>query len=409
MVLYDGPISLGRPDALVEFVRSRLNYTIFVIPPMPRNAPVQVFRDESPDLEARIIAAIGDVGPRNVARIARMTKVHQETIRYKMKKRFPKLGFRFHADVDYGKLGLSLHWGTLHFASPHYDSASQIFRLLNKVGYLTYYAKILPQGHHVALFALPRGSTEQYTDVLSRLQERGILKGFDLQEVVANRHAAMDPEFFNFRSGRWEVEWEKLRSRATAPLRLAGSVKAHKVDLYDLLLIKEFQKDATQHVVEIAKDLKVDPKTLEYHYRTHVSGRKLIRSYYVRWTRDIEKTLAHSVATTRLTFRNLDSRTAVKAQSAIERIPFLWAEELLRDGTYVATLNIPVEEMIATQAYINGALLDLGTSVEIGFVKPKEASSFTIPYELFREGAWEPAGRAIESNLLREYSKGVEK
>jgi len=113
---------------------------------LPTTKSIQTTRDESPDLEARIIAAIGAAGPRNVAQISRMTHAHQETIRYKVKKRFGRLGFRFHAEVDFEKLGLTLHWATLDFTKEYYGMAPQILRALNQVGYLTYFAKLVPQG-----------------------------------------------------------------------------------------------------------------------------------------------------------------------------------------------------------------------------------------------------------------------
>ena len=117
-----------------------------------------------------------------------MTGAHQETIRYKIKKRFGRLGFRFHAEVDFGKIGLRLHWATLDFARPYHEMAPQILRALNQVGYLTYYAKIVPQGNYVALFSLPENATDQYKEFLSGLADKEILGSFALDEVLVSRH-----------------------------------------------------------------------------------------------------------------------------------------------------------------------------------------------------------------------------
>ncbi|MDG6962507.1 MAG: Lrp/AsnC family transcriptional regulator, partial [Nitrososphaerota archaeon] len=85
---------------------------------MVRAKSPRAIKDEAPDLEAKIIAAIGKAGPRNIAQISRMTGAHQETIRYKIKKRFGRLGLRFRAEVDFPKLGLNLHWASLNFPEP---------------------------------------------------------------------------------------------------------------------------------------------------------------------------------------------------------------------------------------------------------------------------------------------------
>jgi DNA-binding Lrp family transcriptional regulator len=370
---------------------------------LPTTRSVQSIKDEPRDLEARIISAIGTAGPRNIAQISRMTHAHQETIRYKIKKRFGRLGFKFHAEVDFVKLGLSLHWGTLNFSKAYYDMAPQVLRALNQVGYLTYFAKVIPQGNYVALFALPQNTTEQYQKFLSGLEAKGILGGFSLDRVLVSRHKAMDARFFNFRSGRWEIEWTKIALQTPTPLPPIKGSRPEEFDYYDLLVIKELQRDSFQHLTEIARRLKIHQKTLEYHYRTHVQKWKLVPSYRVRWTQDTTKKLVHSVATTLLTFERLTKPELTRVQAAVSKIPFLWVEDLLQDGTYIATLHVPVTDMINVNSYINNAISDLSSKVSIGLVKPADATSFTIPYNMFKDDRWKFDVRQME-NALREES-----
>jgi len=368
---------------------------------LSRAKSIEIIKDESPDLEARIIRAIGTAGPRNVAQISRMTGAHQETIRYKIKKRFGRLGFRFHAEVDFDKLGLDLHWAMVNFSRVYYGMASQILEALNRVGYLAYYAKLVPQGNYVALFTLPQNTCEQYKEFLSGLMNKGILEGFTLDEIQVSRHKAMDPRFFNFRSGRWEIEWNKVAEQPPIPL---PSVKSRPADFdyYDLLVIKELQKDSLQHLTGIARKLKVHQKTLEYHYRTHVQKWKLIPSYRIRWTQDTTKKPVHSVAITVLTFRNLNKSEFVQAQAAVSKTPFLWTEDLLQDGTYIATAMVPVVDMINFTSYINNSVPQLSSKVSVGFVKPGDAYSFTIPYNMFQDGEWKFNTRQMENALHKE-------
>lgn len=355
---------------------------------MPRAKSVQVFREGPSDLEARIISAISSVGPRNVAAISRATGAHPETVRYQIKKRLGKLGFRFHADVDYSKLGLQQYWGSFRFDPKHRGDASGFFTALNQFGYLTYFAKIVPQGYHVARFALPPGAVTEYRDLLTDLQKDNVLSEFSLDEALASSHRPMNPRFFNFRSGRWEIEWEKVREEEAVQLRPERTPPKEDADYIDMLIIKELQKDALSHVAGMARRLGVGEKTLEYHYRAHVVEKGLIRGYIVRWTRDVEKSLTHTVATTRLTFRGLNARELGAVQTAVSKIPFLWAEELLRDGTYIATCYIPLSDLVPAFSYLNGSHPDLDSKVEVGFTRSKEAALFTIPYNMFQAGSW---------------------
>jgi len=361
---------------------------------------VQAFRDEPLDLEGKIIRAIQRVGPKNVSLLSKLTGAHTETIRYKVKKQFGRLGFKIHADVDYKKLGLSLHWGTFRFSPNYLASATKIFRILNKMGYLTYYGKVIPQGHYVALFALPLGKTEEYADFLEQIKKMGVLTDFSFEEVLVRRHNLMNPKYFNFQSGNWDVDWSKVRLEEAKPLEKQARQPEAIVDYFDLLLIKELEIDALQHIVGIARKLKVHQKTLEYHYRNHVQKQKLIPTYVVRWMRDIEKSLAHSFMVSRLTFTGLTGSEFLKVQTSISKIPFVWSEDLMRNGTYVVTLCIPIRETITTFDYLSSEVRDLDEKVAIGFIKWSDAWLFTIPYNMFENG-WAFDTARLRSNFAK--------
>ena len=354
---------------------------------MAKAKSIGTFKDSAQELEARIIEAISLEGPQNVSRLSRMLGAHQETVRYKIKSRFKRLGFRIHADVDYRKLGLALHWAAIRFTPGYLASANKILAALNETGYLTYFAKIIPQGSYVALFALPVGSGGDYRDFLKRLKKMGIVESYSFEEALISRHNTMNPRYFNFHSGLWEVDWNRVRSEAPRPLAIPAKKQAVPVDRYDLLIIKELQKNALQHLVEIGRNLKVNQKTLEYHNRTHVQRQELIPSYNVRWARDIESSVAHSVQLARLTARGLTPKEYVRLQAAVSKIPFLWAEDLLKDGTYIATLLIPAQEAVTTFHYLAAEAPNLDSKLTVGYIIPRDACLFTIPYHMF-DGEW---------------------
>lgn len=370
---------------------------------------VQAFKDESTPMDARIVSAIGAVGPRNLALVSRMTGAHQETIRYKIKKQFTNSGFKFQAEVDYSKLGLSLHWGTFQVSPLYYDSAPGLFSALNKTGYLIHFSKILPQGQYVALFALPDGKEREQARLLQSLKNRKVIADFRLDQVLVERHKPMDPTFYNFQSNRWEVDWQKVRESPGVPLPVERKKTVQLADETDMLIIKELQKDALQHTVDVARKLKIHNKTLEYHHRAHVVKQDLIPQYQVRWMRDIGNTLAHSTIITRLTFKELGRSEFRRVQSVVSKIPFLWVEDLLRDGTYAATLSIPIEDFIETGSYLNSQLQYLGSKIEFGYMKVAEACNFTIPYEKFVDGEWKFDSKRMELDMAKELSQNIEK
>ena len=370
---------------------------------------LQKFTKRQGDVEARIIDAVGRIGPRNIAEISRITRVHPETVRYKFRKRFNRLGFRFHAEVDYGRLGLTLRWGTFRLSPLYYRKAPQLFRLLNKMGYLNYFGKIVPSGSYVARFGIPDDLQTEHESLFSWLMKKGVLASFSIQDARVSRHLTMNPRYFDFKSNRWEIPWKELKDLPERPLPLSSRRVASVEDYDDLLILKELQKDSMQHVSKIAKSVNRNDRTLEYHYRTHVLPRKLIPSYFVRWTQDTSKTLAHSVASARLTFLSEGTDNVRRIQSTVSKIPFLWMEDLLEDGSYVASVYAPLNELMLLYGYLNDELGDLGTSVETGFVKANEASSFTIPYEMWKDGEWRFDLGEAKALILREYSSALKK
>lgn len=376
---------------------------------MPKTRTVQIFRDESLDLEARIIAAIGSAGPRNVAQIARLTGAHQETIRYKIKKRFAGRGFRFQAEVDYSRLGLSLYWAKLELHPLYYSSASRFFDALNRAGYLIHFSKIIPSGHFVALFALPSGKGSDFGRFLDRLVDRRIITSFALSKVLVERHKPMDVRHFNFQKGRWEVDWQRVKASPGLPLPAEEVRPSKMADEADMLMIKELQIDGLQHTVGIARKLGMNSKTLEYHYRTHILGRELVPRYRVRWMKDLTRTIGHSMLIAVLAFKKLHEDDYRKVQLVVNRMPYVWVEYRLRDGTYIAILGVPAAEFMETMGYVNDELPLLGAKVETGFMKVGESFNFTIPYNMFSDGEWNFDVSEMEASILRELTSKVEK
>jgi hypothetical protein len=104
----------------------------------------------------------------------------------------------------------------------------------------------------------------------------------------------------------------------------------------------------------------------------------------------------------RMTFHSLSRLEFTQVQAAVSKIPFLWAEDLLRDGTYIATMYVPPAEIIPVSTYINDAVPNLTSRVEVGFIKHSEAGFFTIPYNMFQKDGWKFDLRHMETVLRKE-------
>lgn len=346
-----------------------------------------------------IVEAIKKVGPRNVTLLSRLTGLHPETVRYKIKKRFERAGFRIHADIAYDRLGLSLHWSTLRFQPSYEEQGSKILYRLGEVGHLIYYGKVIPQGHYKALFAVPAGKGSAYQEILSRLQGLGVIRDFTFEQATGWQNYSMNPKFFNFQSRRWEVDWkavegEESRVKRTEPKRVRPP------DLQDLLVIKELQKDARQHFFTIAKNLHVNSKTMMYHVNRHVVAGGLIRGYEFRWMQDIEKSLAHYGLSTNVVVRGLSGGRAAAVRERFSKVPFIWEDYVMKNGDYSAWFFIPMHELEATYNYLRGSVSGLCCEPEVYTIKNHESCFFTIPYHTFAD-RWTAEADAVLGALFR--------
>ena len=102
-----------------------------------------------------------------------------------------------------------------------------------------------------------------------------------------------------------------------------------------------------------------------------------------------------------LEFHDLDRLEFAEVQAAISKIPFLWTEDLLEGGTYITMMYVPVTDMINVTGYISKAFPNLSSRVKVGFVEQPNASSFTIPYNMYQDGRWKFDLRKMENSLRR--------
>ena len=342
-------------------------------------------KDSRTDPTQRVVEAIMRVGPRNAALLSRLTGVPTETVRYKIKKQLKEMAIKIHADVDYQRIGLRLHWAIFDFTPAYSELAVQIFLALHEIGYLIYYARIIPQGHYVVLFVPPEGSGEKYREFLQHLVNSGILRSFSFEEVVWSRHLSMNPKYFDFDSANWEIDWNKIDSDRVDLQKPAEHDEKAEVDKADLLLIKELQKDALQSIIDIARKVNIHPKTLRYHYHAHIERRALVPRYLIRWMKDIESTRGHSIIFTRVTFKGLSESELIAARSAVTRLPFTWVEYVMRNGTYLAEINIPIQSQPDTLSYISKKVTGFGQKLEVSFIDPSVANFGTIQYKVFND------------------------
>jgi len=331
-----------------------------------------------------IVETIKRVGPRNVSLISRLTGIPVETVRYKIRRQLIKNGIGGHISVNYSKLGLVRQWLALNFDGKFRDFAPKMFATLSKTGYLIYYGRILPEGTYISIIALPPRLQAQYVEFLDRLMDLGILASYEMDELAWIRHLSMRPEYYDFETKAWKVNWDSLhQSKVIVKKMLDTEVGEPLVDKSDLLILKELQIDSMKPISQIAKGLGLKPKTVRYHYMEHILRRGLITNFIVRWQgskEDIQRLTLNAF----IEFRNLTERSLLDLQKAFHRLPFTWFDAVSNNQSlYLAFLSLPVTQYISLLNYLRVSVSAYKFGIKL--VDMSCAQAYTIPYEMFNE------------------------
>ena len=333
----------------------------------------------------RLIEVVARLGPRNVPDIAHELSIPIETARHRLKKQLLQRGIRIHASIDFGKLDLERSWAFLDFEEGYRGQESKIARALADVAYLTYFARTMPEERFLAQFAVPRSKLEEHERFLSGLVEGGILGRYKKHNLSWMRHISMKPNLYNFRRRVWDIDWEALDRLKLIP-ELPDISKIMPFDKKDLLILKELQQDSAIQFVDIANKLKIDVKTLLYHYHSHIANRGFISKYMVRWIGEPKDIRKYAILHAKAVIRNVSENELLSVQDTFAKLPFTWSDSYSsEDGFYLADLVLPVPQYVDALSFLQRNLRDSKRKIEILVLDPQFGSTFTLPHHMFED------------------------
>ncbi|MFB0551596.1 MAG: hypothetical protein ACETVV_03460 [Nitrososphaeria archaeon] len=336
---------------------------------------------------AAIVEAIKKVGPRNCSEIARLTGIPTETVRYKIKNQLAEKGVVISAVLNSNEIGIPVHLLDLNFSKDFRSAAPSLLEILSKIGYVTYYTRVLPQGTFLAKLQIPPNGREEYDKFLRSLVNIEILNSYGVQPLAWERYLSLKPGYYNFDNKSWVVNWSNVSASKAFLQQVDTPVKEQpKIDRPDVFILKELQIDCTKSITDIARKLQMNPKSLRYHYAQHVEGRRLIQGYSVRWTGHSSLTERRWIMGVFVRVRDPTAEELWTAQAAFNKLPFTWFDAVAEDGSlYLAEIVLPSTCYLDTMNFLHNECIAFGEKIEYQLADYDCSSSFTIPYEMFDE------------------------
>jgi DNA-binding Lrp family transcriptional regulator len=334
-----------------------------------------------------IVEAIKKYGPKNISAISRTTGLPAETIRYRIKNQLKEMGIRFHVSINYLKLGLVRSWLFLDFSLQVTRNIPDILDLLAKRGYLTYYARVIPHGYYIAIPTIPYSALEKYKQFLDELVRMDVLKEYRMTDLQYLKHLSLRSEFYDFTTRTWNIPWSKLEYEARgAPAQIQMDYSRVPIDKIDLLILKEFQINASQSLSSISKKINVPEKQVRYHYKKHIEEGRIIENYIVRWQADRYHLTNKYLMACFLEFSDLTKSDVSYINSILEGLPFTWMIGVSVDRTkLISQISMPVSQYYDAFTFLADKLYMFKGRFKLHVIDYQKAEAYTIPYESFND------------------------
>jgi len=350
---------------------------------------------------SKLVEAIDRVGIQNVSLLSRMTGMPTETVRYTMRKRFPNMGLEIRTPLNHSVLGLERYFVSMRLTETAERPESAILKGLSSNAFLTYSCKAALERRHLAFFSVPVSVADEFRGFLKTLVREDVLVDYNAERLEWSRHPELKSRYYNFATGEWSIDWDKvMRHRGTppAPARDEEPSASPDIDVIDTLIIKELELDSWRNVAEIARKLRLNERTVRWHYLKHVADIAL--SSHVNWASVTPNELKEAAGLIH-EFNGVSKETLAKLRHLFNNFPFSWFEGGRRDGYYQVHSALPAGYFIESLRFLNASLGEIVESWKTWTTDLSTARWCTIPYENFdsKKGWFFNRGAALEAVL----------
>lgn len=238
-------------------------------------------------LDAKILEAISELGPRNFAEVARRVGIPQESLRYRFRRMNsnPHIFLRCHATIYHTNLGLKKAVAVLT-ANPGMEHT--MLECLKVHGYWIYVSRFYGKGEGcLATYTIPAERCDKFEEFIQRIGELGVARSSQLFWATCFQPGCLTSAWFDEEIGEWSFRWDEWAEQVQnetvdLPYTLKDPDRFHNyADQIDVFMLKELEKDATKSIQEISDMLGISLQGAFYHYRKHLIAKKLLEDFEI--------------------------------------------------------------------------------------------------------------------------------
>lgn len=243
------------------------------------------YLDALDEMNAKILEGLGTHGPRNISSLAKELELPSTTVAFRLSKLVKESGLQIRARLNFQKLGLKR---AVVFAEAKPGKEKTLRTLVDNLRYWTYTIRCFGKFNGIyALFGFPEEFKNDFEDYFAKALRIGVLDNYALYWITDLCEMPPNFRWFDFRKRSWSFQWERWvkeieqASEVLSQRLLDPEVYPVLVDITDLLLLKELEKDGSIEFKKLAKVVDMTPEAVRYRFQDHIIKRELIADYEI--------------------------------------------------------------------------------------------------------------------------------
>lgn len=339
---------------------------------------------------AEIIGALSKHDPRNISAISKDVGLPNSTMAFRIKKLIENLNLEINARVDFNKIGLTR---AIVFTETLPAKWNKLWKIMQDLSCLTYLTKCHGRGYGCyAVFAFPASNKIQLEEYFKKLKHMNIISNFLLFWTTNLCEVHPNFKWYDFKQKKWVFQWEQwVNDIYEASDILPETLKDPeeypiKADEKDLLLLSQLEKNGVLTYEELAKNANMNPRTVAYRYKKHLTDRKLIVDHmvwFLPYPHDISDACAFVIE-----FES--DKALAKFANTLDKTPFV-----LSYARVIGSKNLIVNTYLPKSEFIN-FMNSLTTLAENRLIRNYFHVTLTlnphkrggIPFKLFKDHKW---------------------
>lgn len=236
-------------------------------------------------LDVQILQALGEVGPRNLSKVARIVGITRKKLQLRIKTMLsdPKFFLRLYTSIYHTNLGLKK---AIVVAEAFPGMEQLLFDCLLINGFWLYVCRSYGMGEGcTAVYAVPVEYCTEFDVFLHEIKRLRVAKDVQVFWSTCFQGGRITPDHFDSNKEKWVFRWddwikEVQMQESDLPYTLKEA-KSYPIlaDEIDVRMLVKLEKDAALELSEIAKVLGISRQLAQHHYKKHLIGNNLIEGY----------------------------------------------------------------------------------------------------------------------------------